>query len=180
MRYRIRISAAQLIVCSIFCLGGFPATAWSDDCPPDPDAPNFAPHDDENVSLLGRWAAGPCRAVTAVGEIAYCGNGSYLEIVDFGDAELPALRGRMLLPGLIQGVAVAGDLAYVANREAGLRIVDIADPAALVQVGQYDSPGLTLAVAVAGDFAYIADYSGLRIVSVADPADPVPVGYFDT
>jgi hypothetical protein len=39
--------------------------------------------DSENVSLIGRWANGPCHAVDVVGDIAYFGNGAYLEIVDW-------------------------------------------------------------------------------------------------
>lgn len=155
-------------------------TARGGDCLRENSPAVPTPRDGENLSLLGRWAAGPCRTATVVDAVAYFGNGAYLEIVDFGDPALPDLRGRLLLPGLIHGIAVAGDLAYVANRDAGLQIVDIADPTALVPVGSYDSPGLTLAVAVAGDFAYLADYTGLRIVSVADPGNPLPVGYFDT
>jgi len=41
----------------------------------------------ENVSLLGRWAVGPCIAVAVAGEIAYYGNGAYLQ------CSLPALSG---------------------------------------------------------------------------------------
>jgi len=153
---------------------------WGGDCPPADGSIALSPQDGENVSLWGRWAAGPCRAVHAVAEVAYFCNGSYLEIVDFSDPELPSKRGQILLPGLIHGAAVVGDLAYVANRDAGLRIVDVSDPAAPEELGYYDSPGLTLAVAVSGDYAYIADYTGLRIVSVADPTSPLPVGYYDT
>jgi hypothetical protein len=172
--------AAVLIFSQIFFVSGGLSTAWEGDCTSGDGATALSPQDGENVSLLGRWAAGPCRAVHAVAEIAYFGNGSYLEIVDFSDPDLPSKRGQILLPGLIHGAAVVGDLAYVANRDAGLRIVDISDPAAPEELGYYDSPGLTLAVAVSGDYAYIADYTGLRIVSVADPTSPLPVGYYDT
>lgn len=41
--------------------------------------------DSLNVRLVGRWANGPCEAVAVEGNIAYVGNGAYLEIVDFSD-----------------------------------------------------------------------------------------------
>jgi hypothetical protein len=134
----------------------------------------------ENVSLLGRWAAGPCRAVTAAAQVAYFGNGAYMEIVDFSDPGLPVKRGQVLLPGLVHGVTVDAGVAYVANRDAGLRVVDVSDPLSPAEIGFYDTPGKTLSTAVSGDYAYLADYTGVRIVDVTDPAAPVPVGFYDT
>ncbi|MCK4413440.1 MAG: hypothetical protein KAY32_07855 [Candidatus Eisenbacteria sp.] len=38
-------------------------------------------------------------------------------------------------------VAVAGDYAYIADYQAGLRIIDVSDPTAAFGVGAKDTPG---------------------------------------
>ena len=84
-------------------------------------------------------------------------------------------------PGYAFGVAVAGNYAYVADDEAGLRVISIADPAHPSEVGYFDTPGYARGVAVAGNYAYVADgSSGLRVISIADPAHPTEVGYYVT
>jgi len=91
------------------------------------------------------------------------------------------LIGELDLPSYECGVAVVGDLAYVADFDSGLRVISIADPVRPVEIGYCDTPGQAYQVAVADRFAYVADYSaGLRIISVADPADPADAGHCDT
>ena len=68
-------------------------------------------------------------------------------------------------PGYAFGVAVAGNYAYVADDEAGLRVISIADPAHPSEVGYYVTPGDAYGVAVAGNYAYVADFAaGLRVI----------------
>ena len=84
-------------------------------------------------------------------------------------------------PGYAYGVAVAGNYAYVADDDSGLRVISIADPAHPSEVGYCGTPGLAWGVAVAGNYAYVADEdAGLRVISIADPAHPSEVGYCDT
>jgi hypothetical protein len=45
--------------------------------------------DHENIDLLGRWAAGPCRAAAVRDDMVYFGNGAYLEGVGFSDPAHP-------------------------------------------------------------------------------------------
>ena len=106
---------------------------------------------------------------------------------DIGTGELkllpfvPSLVGTYDTPGSALGVAVAGDLAFVADAASGLRIISIANPASPSLVGFYNTPGFAFGVAVDGDLAFIADVaSGLRIISIANPASPSPVGFYDT
>jgi hypothetical protein len=78
-------------------------------------------------------------------------------------------------------VAVAGNYAYVADDDAGLRVISVSDPTHPSEVGYCDTPGGAFGVAVAGSFAYVADAgAGLRIISVSDPAHPSEVGYYVT
>jgi hypothetical protein len=63
--------------------------------------------------------------------------------------------GALSTPGVAQGVAVAGGLAYVSN------------PAAPVELGVVDSSNYWIGLAVQDGFAYITDFSsGLRVVEV--------------
>jgi hypothetical protein len=97
------------------------------------------------------------------------------------DPTHPAEVGFCDTQGRAEGVAVAGDLVYVANGYDGLRIISVADPAHPTEVGYYDTPFEASGVTVAGDYAYVADAdSGLQIISIVDPAHPSLVGSCST
>ena len=74
----------------------------------------------------------------------------------------PTEVGFLDTPWSALGVAVTGDLAVVADGEAGLRLIDISDPTAPREVSSVDTPGLTRGVVVTGDLALVAHSSGLR------------------
>lgn len=133
------------------------------------------------LRLVGRWGYGPALAVAAEGNMAYFGSGAVLLAVEAHDPANSAIMGRLLLPGLVQGVAVRGNLLLVAAGEAGLVIVDAADPAHLQVLGLADTPGFARGVAYRGDLAYVADDSaGLRVFDIADPVRPFEIGSLDT
>jgi putative ABC transport system permease protein len=78
-------------------------------------------------------------------------------------------------------VAVAGNFAYVADTDAGLKVINVSNPAAPVVVGTADTPGIAYAVAVAGSYAYVADAAaGLQVINISTPSAPVIVGTADT
>ena len=54
---------------------------------------NHTKRESENVSVVGRWVAGPSYGAAAAGRIAYFGNGANLEIVDFTDLDRPLILG---------------------------------------------------------------------------------------
>jgi hypothetical protein len=83
-------------------------------------------------------------------------------------------------PGWAQEVAVAGNYAYVADWEGGLRVVNISNPASPFEVGFCDTPENAYTVAVSGNYAYVADYTPrLRVINITNPAAPVEVGFYD-
>jgi DNA-binding beta-propeller fold protein YncE len=65
-----------------------------------------------------------------------------------------------------QDVAAAGNYAYVADGNRGLRVIDVADPTHPAEVGYYIPPNLNHwanGVAVVGNFVYVAeDKAGLQ------------------
>ncbi|MBZ0263886.1 hypothetical protein K8I28_04385, partial [bacterium] len=78
-------------------------------------------------------------------------------------------------------VVIAGEYAYVADGNEGLRVIDVSDPANPEESGSYDTPGRAHDVVVAGDYAYVADSgSGLRVIDITDPANPEGIGFCDT
>jgi hypothetical protein len=81
--------------------------------------------------------------------------------------------------GHAQGVAIAGDFAYVANREpGGLDVLSIATPGNPYLVGHLALPDAE-AVVVAGTHAYLATTAGLRVIDVHDPSNPALLGILD-
>jgi hypothetical protein len=84
-------------------------------------------------------------------------------------------------PGDAFGIAVLGDLAYMACGQVGLQLVDISDPALPQLLGIVDTPGTAQHVDARGGYAYVADGSeGLQIIDVNDPNSPVIIGNFAT
>jgi len=76
-------------------------------------------------------------------------------------------------PGLV--LSPNGNIAYIANREAGLSIIDITNPQKPIQLGTYDTGNYAENVVLSadGNTAYIANYAGgLHIVNVSNPEHP--------
>jgi len=135
-----------------------------------------------NVEFVGHIGGTTC-AVAVQGDYAYFGEGPRLVILDISNPASPTVVGKTpLLPDIVQGMAVAGGYAYVADGwDGGLRVVDVSNPANPTEVGFYNTPGYADGVAVAGDYTYVADGDGgLRVVDISDPFSPTEVGFYDT
>ena len=137
------------------------------------------PGDSENVSLVGRYAEGPSLAVDVQGDLAYFGNGSYLEIANFSDPSNPIQQGRTLLPDFPRYVTVGGEFVYVVDGGDYLRVVDVSDPTNPQEVGAFDTGSYVAGMDVAGDLVYIATVDGLIVVDVSNPTAPQEVSTFD-
>ena len=72
----------------------------------------------------------------------------------------PAEVGFHDTPGSAIGVAVAGDRAYVADGEEGLRVVDVSTPSSPAEVASHATSDFAWGVTVVGDYVYVADYAG--------------------
>ncbi|MGD8413889.1 MAG: hypothetical protein PVF33_06640, partial [Candidatus Latescibacterota bacterium] len=83
-------------------------------------------------------------------------------------------------PDWAENVAIAGNYAYVADRNSGLQVIDLSAPVNLTLAGSYDTPGQAYDVAVAGNFAYIADLTHFQVVDITTPESPQLAGdYFN-
>lgn len=78
-----------------------------------------------------------------------------------------------------KGIAIAGNYAYIADGESGLRVLDVQNLQTISQVGILDTPGDLTDLVIFGSYAYLADASqGLRVVDINNPASPSEVGAF--
>jgi hypothetical protein len=93
-----------------------------------------------------------------------------LWVLDVTDPLSPTWKVHCEL-GRPQGVAVAGDYAYVADYSAGLRMIDLSIPGHVdCAKGQGKTDGRAYGVAVTGTYAYVADgEKGLQIIDVSSP-----------
>ena len=148
---------------------------------PGPAALPVAAPNAQNVELVGQ-IGGACYAVAVQGNMAYVGLGPRLAVLDVSSPTSPTLLGQSaVLPGVVEGVVVAGSQAYVAAGSAGLRIVDVSSPASPRELGDYDTADCATGVALAGTLAYVADREGgLRILDISNPASPREVGFYIT
>ena len=73
----------------------------------------------QDISLVGQ-IGGATYAVAVAGHYAYVGVGPRLVILDVADPSHPILVGQTApLPGVVEGVAVVGNIAYIAAGTAG-------------------------------------------------------------
>ena len=116
-------------------------------------------------------------AVALSGHYAFVA-GDTLRSVDISSPANPVVAGSAPGTRLCYGVAVSGDVAYLAADADGLFTYNIANPTTPVSLGQINNGGHALGVAVSGNFAYLANaLDGLRIYHVANPAVPVAIGH---
>ncbi len=153
--------------------GGLPLTD-SEGQLVNPDTGSGSQGDFEFLGQIG----GSSYAVAADGGTAFVGEGPRLVALDVSNPAAPTRIGQSeMLPGLVLGVQLVGEYAYVAARYGGLHIFDVSDPAhpALLSSIQPKSASCN-AVAVQGDLAYLAcNPSGLFIVDISSPQSPIEV-----
>ena len=132
----------------------------------------------KNVSLVGRWTVGPCKAVNVSGNYAYIGYAGFLDILDISNPQKPVSVGRGAMTYPAEAIAISNNYAYVADGAGGLRIFDVQNPGQPKEVGHYDTGGDAADVAVSGGYAYVAEGENLLIIDVNNPVQPKEKGYY--
>jgi len=90
-------------------------------------------------------------------------------------------------PANARGMAITGDMLYLAFDAGALRAIDISDPGALTEVGRYVNPSHPIFtnpaynnVLVLNDRLYATiDYCGLEIVDISDPGNMTQVNWLN-
>lgn len=114
-------------------------------------------------------------------DYAHVAAGGSIRSVHVADAAQPAVAGAYEVPGQPYGVALAGNYAYVADWDYGLRVLDVSYRALPALVGGYALTGMPVDVEVIGRYAYAGLYmGGVSILDVSDPAAPREVGTYAT
>lgn len=114
------------------------------------------------------------------GDLVFTAQATGLQAVNIADPRNPVLVGEFRTRGPAAALHLAGNLAFVATREAGLVIVDIAQPESMREISRYDTYGIAQDVFVSENYVYIADgEAGLEIVNVSDPFNPRTAGVID-
>jgi len=104
-----------------------------------------------------------------------------IEISPFNEAVQLYLKGFCATPGNATDVVISGELAFVADGEAGLQIIDMADKTAPSIIGSCDTPGFASGVFVSGSYAFIADGEmGMAVVDITNRTAPVMTASLDT
>ncbi len=127
------------------------------------------------LTVVGRWAEGPCLAAAVQGNLAYVSNGGYLDVVDVSNPASPHRLGRVLMPLDVRDVVVQDSHAYVVSSSGQLSVVDVSNPANPMLEGSASTLNQAYAVAVSGDYAFVASYI-LEVFDVSDPSNPTKVG----
>jgi hypothetical protein len=131
----------------------------------------------EQVGQVG----GISNAVAVQDNYAYVNAGPRLVIMDVSDRNNPVIVGQSPpLPDLVVGVAVDGQYAYVAAREAGLHVIDISNPTAPSEVGSYPTKGAAWSVAIGGNTGFLASDDGLHVLDISNPTVPSEIGFLAT
>ncbi len=139
------------------------------------------PDNDNYITLLGQLANGSCYTVDVKNDIAYLGNGGYLEIDDVSYPTKPNMLRKVLTPSVVRNVCVDGNYAYVANGTYGLSIIDITNPKKAKLVKTFENGSFAYDLTVHDNYVYIAEgKNGLSIVDVSDPSNPFVKGTFET
>jgi hypothetical protein len=100
-----------------------------------------------------------------------------LRIYDISESAQPTRIAQTNNGGNAFGLALSGNLLYLACDHDGLRIYDIANPANPVYLGQATNDDViphSTAVALSGNYAFLADANrGLRACDISAPASPL-------
>jgi hypothetical protein len=100
-----------------------------------------------------------------------------LDVVDASVCDAPVTVASLLLPGLNDGYAVAGDRLYILVRSgagSSLQVVDLRSPSAPVVGALVPASGSRLqGLVAAGNWLYTARGSVIVPIDISDPANPV-------
>ncbi len=135
--------------------------------------------DPVNLTVIGTLGLSDPHGVAVSGDIACVldSGANALWVVNVSDPAFPAITGIVSVGATTYGVAMSGNLVFVAGYNDGLEVVDISDPTSPAVIGTCPVPGNAYDVKVSGDVAYLTCVAGgLQVVDVSDPTNPILLG----
>jgi hypothetical protein len=102
-------------------------------------------------------------------------------IIDFEDPQNPVLLPSVWGSVTTRGIAIDGQIAYLAESEYGLYLCNVSNPYYVTEPDNVNTPGNATDVLIDGPIAYVADGpSGVQVVDVTNPLDISIIGSVDT
>jgi hypothetical protein len=100
---------------------------------------------------------------------------SWIEVADVSDPENPALLDPTPVPGVITGMQIVGNHAFVVG-DSGMTVLDVSNPSDFPIVGEMNIPFGARDFEIVGDIAYIANPPGLVVADISNPLQPHILG----
>ncbi|MBZ5623787.1 MAG: hypothetical protein LAQ69_34560 [Acidobacteriia bacterium] len=122
------------------------------------------------------------RDLAVAGNVAYLPDECGLETFDISNPRMPRNLAvlDLGLPNATCGIAVNGDVVYLATEQRGLELVNVSNPAAPVWMREYRwTDAMAQKILISGGYAYVADGVGLAVLDLSDPAQPALAGRFN-
>jgi hypothetical protein len=135
---------------------------------------NTFPTDDSVLTVLGRWAWGPCLAVDADSSFAYIGNGPTFHVLDISNPSKPEIVGEYLTEGYISDIEIRDNAAFLCIGRWFL-ILDISDPFNPTKISDLiiATNDAAISFALDGSFAYVTTFGGaMWVVDISDLNNP--------
>lgn len=118
--------------------------------------------------------------VQITGHYACTAGNQTINMIDLTDLSYPVVSGSLVLGRSLRGVAVSGDLVFVAT-SAGFYVVDVSDPTNLRLLADVPDAYFCDGISALGSHVYVCgNHQGILIFDVTDPTHPVQCGSMDT
>ena len=129
-----------------------------------------------DLSVLGRWSNGPCQTLVQFEDLVVAGNGASVELLHLDVDGTAVALGKIVMPDIVEHVALADTLVLASCGASGLQIISVADPAAPRLIGSWNE-GLDVHASVVGSrYAYLAEENqALRVLDLRNPDTPESV-----
>lgn len=129
------------------------------------------------------WLRRTLRVHVAGGQAYLAGYDDGLLIVDVTNPTHLTKTCHYRIPSNANGLALSGQMLYLADGWQGVKTIDVTDPHNPVTVGALgpsaDLHSSAQDIVLDGIHAYVADYGGgLRVLDVSDPANPAEMSYY--
>ena len=111
------------------------------------------------------------------GDHAFLGQGPRFVVLDISEADQPVLLGQSeVLPGVVQGIALRDNLAYVVYAYGGMAVFDISSPQTPRRLSSLETAGCN-GITLEGSQALLAcNPAGFLVVDISDPHHPAILG----
>ena len=146
--------------------------------------------DPGSANIIGSVDINVAGQLAVVGQIAYVAyndlqNFDGIDAVNIADTANPVVLGdqNKFRVGNVRHspVALAGNIAYIADQNKGVQVVDITDPLNMQLVVSVPTTSDARDVAVAGGYLYVAQgVDGVAVYDIDVPTDPKFIQYIDT